>query len=321
MPNIVNNRHEVGTSNQGEVVYASGRPCTGCRETGREHRIIDSSTRGARMHTLCVTCERSRAAARRASTTAAPPVTAGSPLGARRKFGVEIECNIPGGHDGAAARRLRELIPTGWRVKGDGSLNSSTGVELVGPPLTGEDGLNQVRQVCEALATVGATVDRRCGLHVHHDVRDIGREGLVHFTRSWAANQNLLDWLVSPSRRSAAAPYYCRAWTESQLRSLRADRLTVGERYKTVNLHSFSKFGTVEIRQHQGTLSFRKIEAWIKIAQAMLDAVASAARALGAHGSLRELFATLGTSLDEDTGAFLMGRALQFGAPGSTVAA
>lgn len=321
MPNITNNRFEEATSNQGERVYASGRPCTGCRQTGLEHRIIDSSTRGARMHTLCVTCERARAAARRQNTTAAPRVTAGTPLGNRRKFGVEIECNLSGGTDGVAARRLRELLPTSWRVKGDGSLNGNTGIEVVGPPLTGEDGLAQLRTVCDALATVGATVDRRCGLHVHHDVRDIGREGLVHFTRSWAANQNLLDWLVSPSRRSAAAPYYCRSWTEDQLRSLRPDRLTIGERYKTVNLHSFSKFGTVEIRQHQGSLSFRKIEAWIKIAQAMLDAVAASGRALGAHGSLRELFTALGTSLDEDAAAFLMGRALQFGAPGTTVAA
>lgn len=321
MPNITNERFSEGTSNQGELVYATGRPCTGCSQTGREHRIIDSSSRGARMHTLCTTCERERAAARRATSTPAPRVTAAAPLGAARKFGVEIECNLQGGYHGDAASRLRSMIPTGWKVKSDGSLNSTTGVEIVGPPLIGEQGLAQLRTVCDALVQVGATVDRRCGLHVHHDVRDIGREGLVHFVRSWAANQSLLDWLVSPSRRSGSDPYYCRSWTDSQLRNLSATRLTVGERYKTVNVHSFSKFGTVEIRQHQGTLSFRKIEAWIKIAQAMLDAVANTGRALGEHTNLRALFNALGASLDEDAAAFLMGRALQFGAPGTTVAA
>lgn len=321
MPNIVNERNNVATSNQGERVYASGRACTGCRNTGLEHRIIDSAARGARMHTLCTTCERNRAASRRRDNASRPPAitgSTGSPLGITRKFGVEIECNIPGGYHGATADRLRALLPTGWRVKSDGSLNSS-GVELVGPPLRGEDGFTQLRTVCEALATVGATVDRRCGLHVHHEVQDIGRDGLVHFVRSWSANQSLLDWLVSPSRRSAAQPYYCRSWSDTELRGLSATRLTPANRYKTVNTQSFSKYGTVEIRQHQGTLSYRKIEAWIKLAQGILDTVAGRGRAFGTSGSLALLFSALGNRLDEDTAAYLLGRAMQFGAPASDI--
>ena len=41
-------------------------------------------------------------------------------------------------------------------------------------------------------------------------------------------------------------------------------------RYRKMNLQSFSKYGTVEIRQHQGTLNWLKIVNWMIFTQALV---------------------------------------------------
>lgn len=293
----------------------SDRSCTNCHRHGEEHRVIRSRDRGEYFLSLCRSCERDRNTARptRTRSPRIPRLTA-QRLGAARKFGVEIECNISGGRYGVAARRIEQLLPTNWRLKSDGSLGSD-GCEVVGPPLSGDTGLDQLRQVLALLVDNGATVDQRCGLHVHHDVRDIGREGLPRFIRTWAANQDLIDWLVSPSRRQGRNSY-CGRWSGSELSGLshfaNTGRTNV-TRYKTANVQSFSKYGTVEIRQHQGTLSFRKIEAWIKLTQAMLDTAAESQQAQPRSIHLRNLLER--NQVEEDTAAFLLGRAMQFQAP------
>ena len=43
-------------------------------------------------------------------------------------------------------------------------------------------------------------------------------------------------------------------------------------RYRTVNLNSYVKYGTIEFRQHGGTTEFEKIEAWIILMYQMLEA-------------------------------------------------
>lgn len=317
MPQVT---HRDPRTGQEEQIWSRNRlplTCSGCHRTTDNHRLIRPNS-GADFYylSICRECERDRNRARR--TDRVPTITS-ERLGDRRRFGVEIECHVQGGSDGPARQRIREALPTGWKVKGDGSLGYATGVEVVSPPLRGEAGLQQLRDVLAILQREGATIDRRCGLHVHHEVQDIGRDGLVLFVRSWAANQDLLDWLVSPSRRNGRNTY-CRRFSDYELRALgtwRGGYNAPGERYRTVNVHAFPKYGTVEVRQHQGTLSFRKIEAWIKLAQAMLDSVAGRNRPHGNYGTLSSFLQNVG--LDEDAGAYLLGRAVQFGAPASAL--
>jgi len=296
--------------------------CTGCGRTDSNHRLIRPANGDPYYLTLCRTCESERNAARRArrnrSGDRVPGIT--SPrLGDRRRFGVEIECNIPGGYDGHRARIVRDALPSGWRMKHDGSLGMN-GIEVVSPALQGQAGLDSLRTVYQLLLDNEASVDRRCGGHVHHEARDLGAQGLIRFARSYAANQDLIDWLVSPSRRRNGSTY-CHRLTETELSGLRVygDGISgIPSRYKTVNLHSFARYGTVEIRQHQGTLSFRKMEAWIKLGQGLLDAVAGRGQAFSGFTSLREFLNT--TGIDEDAGAFLLGRAVQFNAPSAILA-
>jgi len=71
------------------------------------------------------------------------------------------------------------------------------------------------------------------------------------------------------------------------------------------------------VRTHQGTLSFRKIEAWVLLGQGMLDAVAVQGAAVMNRSTLQDFFAAI--ELDEDASAYLLGRAVQFGAPNEVV--
>lgn len=295
------------------------RQCSGAHDHdlygNSNHRIIrPTNGRAPYWMSICRSCESTNNHARRIRAAGTVPPITSAPLGLGRKFGVEIECYLPGGRHGYGADAVRNALPTGWKLKSDGSLGSE-GVEIVGPPLTGEAGLGALKTVLELLATNGATVNRRCGLHVHHDASDIGRNGLVLFARSWAANQSLIDFLVAPSRRNGQNSY-CRPLTTSELQRMGSwtteSRNLPDERYRTVNLRSFVKYGTVEIRQHQGTLSYRKIEGWIKLAQGLLDSVSGRNIAHSFQGNLRSLFAA--ANLDEDTAAYFLGRAMQFGA-------
>jgi hypothetical protein len=271
------------------------------------------------------------ATARRAATPArAARATraAGQPLGVGRRFGVEIEFfGISRDRARLAVSEAGIQLSSGyghngsaWNLKSDGSVTGS-GLELVSPPLSGDDGLEQVKVVLRALRAAGARVDRTCGLHVHHEVRDLGAVGVVRFARSWSNNQELIDWLVAPSRRDNGG--YCRRLDSSDLSAM--NRVSAGDRsvpcrdrYRVVNVSSYSRYGTVEVRQHQGTLEFRKVEAWIRLGQSMLDACLQG-EALGQQSGIRGLCQAV--QMEEDASAYLIGRAIQFGAPVERVAA
>lgn len=248
---------------------------------------------------------------------------AGRRLGLNRRFGVEME--FFGMTRATANEAIRAAGLTGWRVKSDCSVSGS-GLELVSPPLSGDAGLDQVRRACAALNANGARVNQTCGLHVHHDASDLGATGVRRVARSYANNQRHIDWLVSESRRTAAGPTYCRPWAQDELDYMDQSANTRGygeryvyapTRYKTINVQSFSQHGTVEIRQHQGTTNFRKIEAWIRFGQKMMDDAAESNDSMVAAAGIRSLM----ENVDEDAAAYLMGRAISFGAPAELVAA
>jgi len=251
-------------------------------------------------------------------------------LGNRRKFGIEIEFYGADRDTVWAAVRAAGLeirsggghSMTDWTLKSDCSIHNTggtDGLELVSPPLSGDDGIEQVRKALAALASVGARINRTCGLHVHHEARDLGANGIARLVRSWFEHQRLIDWLVQPSRRGDADNTYCHAWRENLVVAVeqaarRGEVFTGAGRYTALNLCSFPAYGTVEVRQHGGTLDFIKIEAWIKLGQALFDAVAqSPGAALTPAGGLRGMLRSL-PGLDDNTRAYLVGRAVEFGA-------
>lgn len=197
-----------------------------------------------------------------------------------RKFGIEIECTGMS-MDAAATvinstglicgiERYGHAAPRNWKIVPDGSVPD--GFEVVSPILSGEDGLTAVRTVARALLAAGAKVDKRCGLHVHVDARDLSGADLVSVVKRYAAHESQIDAFMPVSRR-LNNNQFCRSmcdWAENYSSPRRASwtptRLAeeMDCRYYKVNLQSFVRHGSVEFRQHSGTIDSRKMENWIQ---------------------------------------------------------
>ena len=201
-----------------------------------------------------------------------------------RRFGVEIECKRAGQFDVQREFTLRGLTlviegynhstRSHWKIVPDGSVHG--GFEVVSPPLAGEAGMEELRKACEALAAAGAKIDRECGLHVHHDAPDMTPGHVARLLSLYAANQANIDAVMPPSRRQNR---FCWPWSASRLERAHNAR-TIGEmhgydsqdRYYTVNVASFQRHGTIEFRQHSGSIEFAKISRWVRLGQAMIAA-------------------------------------------------
>lgn len=239
-------------------------------------------------------------------------------LGLGRRFGVELELIFPHGHNRQTITAALEAEGvSGWRVKSDGSLSGGNGWEVVSPVLAGESGIEAVRTACRVLTRLGAKPNRSCGMHVHHEARDLTVAAVKAVARTWSAQQGLIDGLVSPSRRGADASYYCRPLTTGDLTRINSIRdlrsLARLDRYRSLNLASYGRHGTIEIRQHQGTCDPEKVVSWIRFGQAIID-TAKVEGEIARQPRVRDLFARLGDRMDETARTFLTGRAVEFGA-------
>jgi hypothetical protein len=202
-----------------------------------------------------------------------------------RKFGVEIEfigsnyelaqqmerlglnVNMPG--------YTHRIVAGQWKIVTDASVYN--GYELVSPPLKGARGLADLKKACEALAAAGCSVNSTCGLHVHHDVSDLNVAAFGRLFRAWHNNQPNTDMLVARSRRNGRWSQSLREVEVARVetlpsvdRSVAANHFRYTDRYRSLNVACFARYGTVEVRQHQGTINFKKIAAWIAFGQAFV---------------------------------------------------
>ena len=197
-------------------------------------------------------------------------------------------------------------VGNGWKLVPDGSVYG--GAELVSPILSGADGLAQVRKASEGLVAAGCKVNRSCGFHVHHEAKDLSVANVRTLARLINRFKVVLDGLLPPSRRGAG---YAMPFTTEELARLEAAkektcglqqyspraargegsqthrvcRLVSGanrsrrrvcqacacQRYRVVNLRAMHKYGTVEFRQHSGTIEAEKIVAWVALTQGLVE--------------------------------------------------
>lgn len=161
---------------------------------------------------------------------------------------------------------------TQWKVERDGSVTignggaTEYGGEVVSPVLTLEgDGLGQVKKVLRALRAQGATVDRKCGLHLHIGVGDMTAFGRAAVVTRFAEQQEALFKFVARGRRTN---FYCKPFqiTEGDrvAQRIAADEHPHIDKMYALNvLPYFTQKRTFEVRMHQGTLAFGKVKAWV----------------------------------------------------------
>lgn len=201
-----------------------------------------------------------------------------------RSFGIEME--IVGINQNTALAAVRAInvsiqqegynhtTRSHWKIVSDASVHG--GFEVVSPVLRGEAGIAEAQAVAEALADAGATVNRTCGLHVHFDASDLGVEDIRTIVKRYAAHEAEIDAFMPVSRRGDANRF-CQGLARVLNRSFMAARsirdlaTAQGSRYFKVNLQSHQRHGTIEFRQHSGTVNARKIANWIRFLAAFID--------------------------------------------------
>jgi hypothetical protein len=221
-----------------------------------------------------------------------------------RTFGIEIE--IKGLSERQACRALVEAginasetgythrVSSSWKVLYDGSL-SGTSCEVVSPVLRGEDGIEQVRKVAQALASAGARIDRQCGLHVHVGTDGMSANDVAMVLARYARFESVIDGFM-PSSRRANNNTYCRSISNLVGRRINGQSFRSipevvsamgGDRYQKVNMQAYNRHRTIEFRQHSGTCNATKIENWVRFILGFVEASIGQASPVEATGSVR----------------------------------
>lgn len=219
----------------------------------------------------------------------------------KRTFGVEIECfgvtreelRFRLAQLGIEALLENHVISSDnwfWIIGEDGTIGSDPGIELKSPKLAGlgSDGILSLCHVVDVLNKIPKLdVDKSCSLHVHWDVSDYTGWDLIQLLKIYAKYEPVIDLFLAEDRRGDRN-IHCRSLVKKDGFSW-IDRLydKVGyaayevaaefestqfispvtsfptARHHKLNPVSVLKYGTVEFRQHQGTLDWEAIKNWI----------------------------------------------------------
>lgn len=152
------------------------------------------------------------------------------------------------------------------QTKDDGSISGFKGsgergieIALMAPETKFPDLLKKLTDYLNS-DKVKATVNKTCGLHVHLDMRN--RQSSVVFHNLVKCQDYLMNMLPA-SRRSNS---YCKKVdTGTDI------NVAIRDRYRSINVESLSKHGTLEIRAHTGTTQFDKIFNWVTLLKRIAD--------------------------------------------------
>lgn len=188
-----------------------------------------------------------------------------------------------------------------WKLTTDSSLgyDRKAGVEVVSPILSGEAGIQDARRVTAAMQEFGCTISVKCGFHVHVGASDLSLEQLRSLAISFVHAETAFDAIMPPSRRRdlnkyilsnrtafgggydneainrAIDAYKTASNTDALIARVSTSKPAGGwaptTRYRKLNLLSMARQGTVEFRQHSGTVDPDKVENWVRLCVAFVE--------------------------------------------------
>lgn len=270
-----------------------------------------------------------------------------------RTFGAEFEVILPAGKSHAdlaayitsrgvdcRAISYTHAVHSFWKVVTDGSLGSYTsGAEVVSPILSGENGLGQVRAVCNAMTDFGCKVNVKCGFHVHVDGNGLDAKAMRSLAKSYVWFESFFDFIVPVSRRAdkneyvksnrsifggystdAVANAFARLDTCHTVEEVINTTCPGGAdfgRYRKLNLQAFKRHRTVEFRQHSGTTDADKAEHWIRLCLAIVEKaprcrIRNGSRTVRSATYEMNLFFAMFSDVPAATQAFFRARCLHF---------
>lgn len=196
-----------------------------------------------------------------------------SEIRSERRFGIEIETS-------ACPEHITIRDETVFGCKPDGSVD---GMEFVSPVLYGDEGLNEVRKICELGRRLNWQVDSACGLHLHVDLSNETAENCFKVAHAYHYTYDFWTSFISNARKQN---YYCAKhyYQDTDLAGFSdfmewAYSANGGERYIWCNWQSYTRHKTVELRHHSATLNGTKICNWVKAHTRFIDSVVSKPRA------------------------------------------
>ena len=207
------------------------------------------------------------------------------PLTFNKKFGIEIEAYGVSRSKVLTAIRTKGIriedesynhITRGWwKIVSDSSISGESGFEIVSPILEGQAGLEELKKVCEALTEVRAKINKSCGMHVHFDASQMGIREVKNLMLNYATYEKHIDSILPNSRRGNTNNY-CQSLQNDKTKieiatSVRELASAIGTRYRKINLQSFVRHGSIEFRQHSGTIEFEKIKNWVLFLHNLVD--------------------------------------------------
>lgn len=178
---------------------------------------------------------------------------------------------------------------TGWKMERDGSIrprnrNEVVGIEIISPILRGDEGLAEVKRVLALMKDFGTTVNVTCGMHVHHGVSDLTESQLVNLYELYRRSQVAISGMLPNSRRQNEYCYPLKhpfeeiSRVRTNLHGRRRNDTDILQTWVSghgpaLNFGAYTLRGTVEFRQHSGTVDYEKFEAWVVLTQAMVESV------------------------------------------------
>lgn len=241
-----------------------------------------------------------------------------------RNFGVEIEMyNVNASllEDALRAEGIEAYwsgythqISSRWKITTDSSVRGMNACELVSPILSGTEGLEQVRKVMAVARRLGGRVNKTCGFHVHWNCADFTGKNVQSLLRLYTKFEDVFDSIMPPSRRGDSNQFCRSLKKDSTLQWVtlldqtgkKPAREVVGQfsdwyggrygsRYHKVNVSAYLLYGTIEFRQHQGTLNGDKAVQWIVLTQMLVNKAkrVSVSRENSAKPTLGELIRIL----------------------------
>ena len=209
-----------------------------------------------------------------------------------------------------------------WKVITDSSVNSrnhSYGLEIVSPILKGKKDLKMLAKILDFMeANENFDVNRTCGIHVHVDVNDATANQIANCVKLYSKQSEYIDAILQPSRRADgsngiqwARNAYDRMgfergdntslWNvidtelsryegESTLSTINCLCSAMGGRYNSVNLNAYRKYGTVEYRQHGGSLNAEKVCNWVVFVTNLTDRACKANKIMKTETTFEKTF-------------------------------
>lgn len=164
--------------------------------------------------------------------------------------GIEIEFNH-------AQNVTQEMIATALKTSGlaryiNVTTDASCGWEV--RVLLPEDNyIEPLAKIMKVIKDLGHVADHRCGTHVHFDMRN--RDAKVVYENLFKT-QKLLRKFITKGRKHNRFCQMNKAETFDK-------QMSLGDRYYALNVQSFSKHKTLEVRMYQGTLDPQELLPWI----------------------------------------------------------